>query len=216
VDLAGQHQAPQVSRVNDKFFSVSSTTEKAHDVGSQWYNSTPTDSRGPGAKPTLKEARQPFRAAQPRSKAVSTTVSDPVVRFCYIWSHPRNGSSTWKVSGDPLTPETNRPWTVSEVQDELEILCDAADLDWREEFESVLYHQRYKLHCQGEHLALAKAHVEENRILSLEEISRLSLYGRQLNATLKSLVNQLERHRALRLGQVVPPPLAVDLTLSPK
>ena len=38
----------------------------------------------------------------------------------------------------------NRPWTVSEVQDELEILCDAADLDWREEFESVLYHQRYK------------------------------------------------------------------------
>jgi len=58
--------------------------------------------------------------------------------------------------------------------------------------------------------------VEQSRILSLEEINRLSLYERQLLAATKSLVNQLERHRALRLGQAVSPPLAVDLTVSPR
>jgi hypothetical protein len=63
-------------------------------------------------------------------------------------------------------------------------------------------------------LAKAKAHIERKRILSFDEVNRLALYERQINGTLKSLCNQLERHQARRLGQPVAAPLALDLTVS--
>ena len=41
---------------------------------------------------------------------------------------------------------------------------------------------------------------------------RQALYERQILATLKHLVNQLERHQARRLGQPVAAPVALDVT----
>jgi len=40
----------------------------------------------------------------------------------------------------------------------------------------------------------AKEQIAHNRILGFEELNRLGLYERQINAVLKSLINQLERH----------------------
>jgi len=114
-------------------------------------------------------------------------------------------------------PEFNvedRSWSVADIQAELKILCDAAGRSWREELEWFLYHRQEELDTRLSSLAKAKAHIERKRILSFDEVNRLALYERQINGTLKSLVNQLERRQALRLGQPVAAPLALDLTVS--
>jgi hypothetical protein len=53
-----------------------------------------------------------------------------------------------------------------------------------------------------------------NRILGMEELDRLCLYERQISASFRHLVSQLERHQARRLGVPVPAPVAVDLSVS--
>jgi hypothetical protein len=108
----------------------------------------------------------------------------------------------------------DRPWSVADVQSQLGILCDAVGRSWREELEWFLYSRKEKLNTRLKHLAKAKAHIERKRILSFEEVNRLALYERQINAVLKSLINQLERHQARRQGEPVAAPLALDLTVS--
>ena len=114
-------------------------------------------------------------------------------------------------------PEFNvedRSWSVADIQAELKILCDAAGRSWREELEWFLYHRQEELDTRLSSLAKAKAHIERKRILSFDEVNRLALYERQINGTLKSLLNQLERHQARRLGQPVAAPLSLDVSLS--
>lgn len=93
-------------------------------------------------------------------------------------------------------------------------MCEAAGQDWRAKLPWVLYDRRHKLDERFSRLTEAKEQIAYNRILGLEEVDRLALYERQIHSTLKHLVNQLERHQALRRGQPVAAPVALDVTLS--
>lgn len=108
----------------------------------------------------------------------------------------------------------NRTWSAAEVQEQLRILCEAAGEDWRAKLSWVLYDYKHELDERLSRLAEAKEHITYNRILGREELERLLLYERQISASFRHLVNQLERHQARRLGVPVPAPVAVDLSVS--
>jgi hypothetical protein len=108
----------------------------------------------------------------------------------------------------------NRTWTGTEVQEQLKVLCAAAGEDWRVKLDYVLYDYRHELEERLAHLTEAKEHIACNRILGMEELDRLCLYERQISASFRHLVSQLERHQARRLGQPVAAPVAVDLSVS--
>jgi hypothetical protein len=108
----------------------------------------------------------------------------------------------------------NRSWSGPEVQEQFRILCEAAGADWREKLSWVLYERQRELEKHFSHLTEAKEQIAYNRILGLEELNRLTLYERQILATLKHLVNQQERHQARRLGQPVAAPVALDVIVA--
>jgi hypothetical protein len=108
----------------------------------------------------------------------------------------------------------NRSWTGTEVQEQLRILCEAAGEDWRTQLSFVLYDYKRELDQRSSGLAAAREHVRYNRILGKEELERVLLYERQLSATLRHLVSQLERHQARRLGQPLAPPVAIDVAVA--
>jgi hypothetical protein len=114
----------------------------------------------------------------------------------------------------PIFDSENRSWTGREVQEQLALLCEAAGADWREKLYYLLFERQRELEKHFSQLAEAKEQIAYNRILGLEELNRLTLYERQILATLKHLVNQLERHQARRLGQPVAAPLAFDVTVA--
>jgi hypothetical protein len=108
----------------------------------------------------------------------------------------------------------NRTWTGTEVQEQLRILCEAAGEDWRAKLYYVLYDYRHELEERLSHLAEAKEHIASSRILEMEGLGRMCLYERQISASFRHLVSQLERHQARRLGVPVLAPVAVDLSVS--
>jgi hypothetical protein len=114
----------------------------------------------------------------------------------------------------PIFDGENRNWSAAEVQEQLRILCEAAGEDWRAKLYYVLYDYRHELEERLSHLAEAKEHITYGRILGMEELDRLCLYERQISASFRHLVSQLERHQARRLGQPVAAPVAVDLSVS--
>jgi hypothetical protein len=114
----------------------------------------------------------------------------------------------------PIFNGENRSWSGPEVQEQLRILCEAAGEDWRGKLYHVLYDYRRELEERLSHLAEAKEQIAYNRILGLEGLNRLTLYERQILATLRHSVNQLERHQARRLGQPVAAPVAFDVTVA--
>jgi len=114
----------------------------------------------------------------------------------------------------PIFDGENRSWSVAEVQEQLRILCEAAGADWQEKLSWVVYERQRELEKHFSHLAEAREQIAYNRVLGLEELNRLTLYERQILATLKHLVNQLERHQARRLGQPVTAPVALDVTVA--
>jgi len=116
--------------------------------------------------------------------------------------------------GATLFDGENRTWSAAEVQEQLKVLCEAAGADWRGKLSYVLYYYRHELEERLKRLAEAKKHVTCNRILGMEELDRLCLYERQISASFRHLVSQLERHQARRLGVPVPAPVAVDLSVS--
>jgi hypothetical protein len=99
-------------------------------------------------------------------------------------------------------------------QEQLVLLCEAAGADWRKELYWILDERHRELEKHFSRLAEAREQVAYNRILGLEELNRLTLYERQILATLKHLVNLLERHQARRLGQPVAAPVAFDVTVA--
>jgi hypothetical protein len=116
--------------------------------------------------------------------------------------------------GVPIFDGENRTWSAADVQEQLRILCEAAGEDWRAKLYYVLYDYRHELEERLAHLAEAKEHITYSRILGMEELDRLCLYERQISASFRHLVSQLERHQARRLGVPVPAPVAVDLSVS--
>jgi len=107
-----------------------------------------------------------------------------------------------------------RPWAAGEIAEQIQILSDAADLDWREELALAIQSLE---HVDKEHLEQideARRHVLRNLVLDERTVNRLALYERQIMAQFKSTYSLLERARAYRLGMPVPPPVSVDLTVS--
>jgi len=116
--------------------------------------------------------------------------------------------------GVPIFDGENRTWSAAEVQEQFALLCEAAGEDWRAKFYYVLYDYRHELEERLSHLAEAKEQIAYSRILGMEELDRLCLYERQISASFRHLVSQLERHQARRSGVPVPAPVAVDLSVS--
>jgi hypothetical protein len=107
-----------------------------------------------------------------------------------------------------------RTWTAAEIAEQIQQLALAAGVDWREELEHVLYTKAQELHEQRCAIKEARGHVTKGLILPEKHVNRLALYERQINSVLKSTYNLLERTRAYRTGQPLPPPVSVDLTIS--
>ena len=107
-----------------------------------------------------------------------------------------------------------RPWAAGEIAEQIQILSDAADLNWREELALAIQSLE---HVDKEHLEQideARRHVLRNLVLDERTVNRLALYERHIMAQFKSTYSLLERARAYRLGMPVPPPVSVDLTVS--
>jgi hypothetical protein len=107
-----------------------------------------------------------------------------------------------------------RPWTAAEIAEQIQVLSQAAGVDWREELEHALYTKAQEAHEQRGVIAEARAHITRRLILGEKYVSRLSLYERQINSVLKSTYNLLERARAYRTGQPIAPPVSLDVTIS--
>jgi hypothetical protein len=108
----------------------------------------------------------------------------------------------------------NRTWTGTEVQEQLRILCETASEDWRAKLYWVVFDYKRELEERLSRLIEAKEHIACNRILEMEALDRLCLYERQISASFRHLVGQLERHQARRLGLPIGAPVALNLSVS--
>ena len=91
-----------------------------------------------------------------------------------------------------------RPWAAGEIAEQIQILSDAADLDWREELALAIQSLE---HVDKEHLEQideARRHVLRNLVLDERTVNRLALYERHIMAQFKSTYSLLERARALQ------------------
>jgi hypothetical protein len=114
---------------------------------------------------------------------------------------------------EELTIE-ERPWSAGEIAEQIQILSDAAGVDWREELSCAIQSLEEAEDEHARQIDEARRHVLRNLVLDERDVTRLGLYERQINAQFKSTYSLLERARAYRLGMPVPPPVSVDLTVS--
>jgi hypothetical protein len=117
-------------------------------------------------------------------------------------------------STSPDIDVAQRTWTAAEIAEQIQILARAAGVDWRAELDHVLCTKARALHEQRCAIEEARGHVTKGLILPEKHVNRLALYERQINAVFKSTYALLERARAYRTGQPIPPPVSVDLTIS--
>jgi hypothetical protein len=106
-----------------------------------------------------------------------------------------------------------RPWSAEEIAEQIQILSNAAGVDWREELSWAIQSLEETEDKHARQIDEARRHVLRNLVLEERDVTRLGLYERQINAQFKSAYSLLERARAYRLGMPVPPPVSVDLTL---
>ena len=118
-----------------------------------------------------------------------------------------------EIQDEEMTIE-ERPWAAGEIAERIQILSDAAGVDWREELSWVIQSLEEIEDKHAKQIDEARRHVLRNLVLEERDVTRLGLYERQINAQFKSTYALLERARAYRLGMPVPPPASVDLTVS--
>ena len=114
---------------------------------------------------------------------------------------------------EALTIEEH-PWSAGEIAEQIQILSDAAKVDWREELSWAIQSLEEAENEHARQIDEARRHVLRNLVLDERDITRLGLYERQINAQFKSTYWLLERARAYCLGMPVPPPVSVDVTVS--
>jgi hypothetical protein len=107
-----------------------------------------------------------------------------------------------------------RSWSAGEIAEQIQILSDAAKVDWREELSWAIQSLEEAENEHARQIDEARRHVLRNLVLDERDITRLGLYERQINAQFKSTYWLLERARAYCLGMPVPPPVSVDVTVS--
>jgi hypothetical protein len=139
--------------------------------------------------------------------------------FGWVLEHIRyaqvdNEDETQEDQWDELLQVEEGDWSALEIQEQLQALGQALSLDWREELDGVLSNRRLQVEEHLTEIAQAEAHIQHHRLLGAEEIDRLNLYERQKLATYRHLLSMLERRQALRLGQPVAAPVALDVSLS--
>ena len=117
-------------------------------------------------------------------------------------------------SNSPDIDVAQRTWTAAEIAEQIKLLARSWPVDWRAELEHVLYTKAQELHEQRCAIEEARGHVTKSLILPEKHVNRLALYERQINSVFKSTYALLERARAYRTGQPIPPPVSVDLTIS--
>jgi hypothetical protein len=115
--------------------------------------------------------------------------------------------------GEEFTIE-ERPWSAGEIAEQIQILSDAAGVDWREELSWAIQSLEEAEDERARQIDEARRHVLRNLVLDERDVTRLGLYERQINAQFKSTYSLLERARAWRLGMPIPPAVSVDLTVS--
>jgi hypothetical protein len=108
----------------------------------------------------------------------------------------------------------DRSWTAAEVAEQIKLFASQAGVDWREEFDWALYKERQAISNRREALVTARQHVARKLIPSQDDVVRLGVYERQILAAFKHYLNALQRAQALRLGQPVAAPIALDVTVS--
>jgi hypothetical protein len=107
-----------------------------------------------------------------------------------------------------------RPWSAKEVAEHVQILSEAAGVNWREGLVWAIQSIQSDRELEANEKEAARRHVIGHTILSEKHIARLSAYERQIMASLRSFYTLLERARAYRLGTPLPPPVSVDVTVS--
>jgi hypothetical protein len=115
--------------------------------------------------------------------------------------------------GERLEVE-DRDWTAAEIQQQLAILGEAANVRWQKEFSYLLRIWEEQLSQRSEAIDKGLTHLRLHRILGPRQHERFALYERQILGTRKALVNSLERLQAARLGQPVMAPVALDVVVS--
>jgi hypothetical protein len=108
----------------------------------------------------------------------------------------------------------DRDCTAVEIQQQLAIFGEAANTNWRRELAELLRIWEENLAHRSEQIEAGLRHLRLHRILGPRAHERVALYERQILGTRKALVNALERLQALRLGQPVAAPIAVDVALT--
>jgi hypothetical protein len=108
----------------------------------------------------------------------------------------------------------NRDWTAAEIRQQLAILGEAANVSWQKELTYLLRVWEEQLSRRSEAIDKGLTHLRLHRILGPRQHERFSLYERQILGTRKALVNSLERLQALRLGQPIAAPLALDVAVT--
>jgi hypothetical protein len=154
--------------------------------------------------------------ANPRARYTKTQVEELFgwvlehIRYTQVDNEDELAGNQW----DELLKVENGDWSALEIQEQLQALGQALQLDWREELDEVLSDRRSRVEEHLAEIAHAEAHIQQSRLLSAEQIDCLSLYERQKLGTYRHLLSMLERRQALRLGQPVAAPIAVDVSLS--
>jgi hypothetical protein len=114
---------------------------------------------------------------------------------------------------DEITVE-DRAWTAAEIQQQLAILGQAANVSWQKELSDIMRLWEDQLQRRSEAIDKGLRHLQLHRILGPRQHERIALYERQILGTRKALVNSLERLQALRLGRPIAAPLSVDFAVS--
>jgi len=122
------------------------------------------------------------------------------------------GNSDDESEDGELTIE-ERPWAAGEIAEQIQMLSDAAGVDWREELSWAIESLEEAEEDHARQIDEARRHVLRNLVLDERDVTRLGLYERQINAQFKSSYALLERARAWRLGMPVPA-VSVDLTVT--
>jgi hypothetical protein len=115
--------------------------------------------------------------------------------------------------GERITVEA-RDWTATEIRQQLAILGEAAKVSWQKELAYLLRIWEEQLQKRSEAIDKGLTHLRGHRILGPRQHERFALYERQILGTRKTLVNSLERLQALRLGQPIVAPLALDVAVT--
>jgi signal transduction histidine kinase len=117
-------------------------------------------------------------------------------------------------NGDAPVVIEKRDYSAAELLAEIQVAADAAQLDWRAVLGGYVTERiKSQAHWQAG-LEAARAHIELHLIPDQTNLERLCSYERHLSGEVRKLRSLLEREQALRKGQPVAPPLAVDVQLS--